>query len=230
MLFGKQKWTSQPQFATGIDWANPLTRKLIFAAIGGNPFNLVNQARGAPTGAVSTTVGKQGKSFTTAAGGSVNALTFANGAPAVFTEATYGSVFQTIGSSTPYFLIERGTTTDHIFSFTNGTNYPTIWYSATGFATFSTGAVNGEWNIASISTPPSGGTLGSSCVAWMNGKALGIQGAGNGSFDATPSPDVTLNGDPNTASHNFPGSQSLAVIWDRVLTAAEHAAFNANPW
>ena len=45
-----KRWTSQPQYPTGIDWSNPITRGVNWVAIGGNPFDLISNVALAPLG------------------------------------------------------------------------------------------------------------------------------------------------------------------------------------
>ena len=56
----KQVWTRQPQQHVGIDWSNPLTRNLAFAAFGIHPNSVVNNGYPTVSGGFTFSIGSQG--------------------------------------------------------------------------------------------------------------------------------------------------------------------------
>lgn len=223
-------WTSQPQVPVGINWGNPLSRGLAFVAIGGHPVDLVRNKQGVYVGTASMGYGPQGRTFATVSG-AANRVDFAGASPANSTgEFSFGSIFKADSDTGALqYLINRDAFAN-LFTLRSGPLYLQQTWNATGLFQSITPAVAGTWNIASSSSPPFGSSTALDAKLWLNGRKEAAGNATNGALGTTSIGDTVLNGRTTDNLRQLNGAQALAVSWNRVLTDAEHASWQANPW
>ncbi len=223
-------WTSQPQSPVIIDWGNPLSRDLAFVAIGGQPIDLVNGKLGTYVGTAGVGYGPKGKAFTTASG-AANRIDFTKASPANRTgELSFGSIFK-VDSDTGalQYLINRDAIAN-LFMVRSGALTIQQTWNATGLFQSTNVVVAGTWNIASSSSPPFGSSTALDAKLWLNRRKEVAGNATNGALGTTSLGDTILHGRVSDNLRQVNGAQALAVSWNRVLSDAEHASWQADPW
>ena len=224
--------TRQPRLPSGLNYSNPLVRGIKFVAIGGIPFNFYNNLPGTLVGSITLSAGPHGRTFKTTLSNS-NRVDFTNGIiETISNEHSYGSIFIHDGTSSAlqYLILKDIGTNTNLFTI-NGTDKLQISFGASGNSQSTSAIAINTWTIGSGSTPPSGVSTYTSANLWINGTQNAIATGSNsvpaGGVDGNA---VYLNGRPADNLRQLGGEQALSVIWNRVLSNMEHAAFHRNPW
>ena len=232
-----RRWTSQPQFATGIDWSNPITWGLVFAfnpAIG--YFDLVTKI--AATGITSPTANTLSKTGVMYAGGVAG---FSNTIP-----STNGLTLFSIWKARPdQYRAADGTRI--IASNRNGSNAGWSWGKDGAIGGGSGGNLTRQslvfGNVAQYSeanyvipslfdTPVATRyTPSSNTVSWFANGAKSSSDTAVGANSAGTTLTFGAQG-PYGGGNLGPWIDNLGVvfIFSRALSDAEIASLSANPW
>ena len=219
-----RRWTSQPQFATGIDWSNPITRGIDIAFPDIGSPSIVGSAKttavGAPTSSLSPF--GVGRKFATASD-----LYNTSGWPTLpdGTEYTLLCVYcQTSVGALDFLASGDNNSSFREFQFRiETTGAPTLIGFNTAVSTFSVSGVAGA--VGSTQTIVARNSA-SSVALFQNGVKRGST-AFTGTIKGHTDTWVTFGNRSGVFLH---GSIGLFVRWPRALSDAEAASLSANPW
>jgi hypothetical protein len=206
---------------------------LFFAAIAGQPFDLVSKTAVSLVNGASIAAGTLGQEFAT--DGLTKRVDFANATPAFPGAYSYGSIFKMTAANAAlnnYLIAAFADATNlHFIAVNNG--FIALGWGAGGApsrqGTFT--PTLGKYYTVSGSTPPVGSTLKSLAGIYIDGLALPDTGAGaDGTMYSNAAATLSLSGRATDNLRNLNGGQALAVVWGRTLTPEEHASFGMNPW
>ena len=238
-----RRWTSQPQFATGIDWSNPITAGLAFNASAINnlqdTFSNVTPASTGTVSRVATTSGLA-TSFSSAqeSYGNLNPLT---GNKATFNIVCVPSSLAQVAG-----LVNKRDSSLLQHAYSMGFNYAgTQEFSvnigdssgANGGANYSFNTTESFWvtgGLCNITVIIDGSaSAGNKVKVWCNGRQASYKNStldnSFSSFFAGTSP--LLLGRVNTSGTNYFSGSILSVsVINRALSPAEAASLSANPW
>ena len=229
----KRPWRSQPQQSPGVDWANPITKRLVFLTVGNSRRNFANG--GQATGGTTTGYGAAGSAIQ---GDGANYLSFGSRDPALLAtgETTALAVVSDLGKVAAYstlspfscgsawdvgiaFLLYHDGA-DSLFGGLSGggssLNDQRFGQIPTGVAILSASSAH---NVANGSNVYLNGREGNS---YTNTNAAALTGARDSYVGyVLPQPSVGL-----------PSGLKIYLVaaWNRILSRAEHAALAANPW
>lgn len=218
---GRRRVTSQPQTLPRIDWNNPLTKGLSIVLVGQEERNLVTGlplAVGGTENDVLVGTGPTGRYRARRA-------TAFNG-NYLIPDRTYPNMARSFGVVTG--LVPSGESARYIVCFNtsppagadtfafDGNGYPYLQLASStripGVAgNFSNSTLSFDLNEPNYKIWHQGVAIGSANVYSGNGNITGLFGVGAGY---------------TSAYGRFP----LFVAWDRILSPAEHAEFNSDPW
>lgn len=223
----RRVWTRQPQVVAGVDWGNPLSVGLVFAAYGGGPDIVSGTLPTYGGGAGRTTIsdgvasaaGAGGVSYVLPSGHKLYNITTTDtvfASEQINTVTAYGYLclvqYRQAGGS-PY--IAWGYTSDGV-----GTS-PQDWISPNG-STFS----DGQTTSARISAAPkvSHGKVRTTTETryFVNGEVVETKSR------AAITPDF-VNKQPLDVG-NAGNALSVLLIWDRPLSDLEYKKIHNNPW
>lgn len=226
-------WTIQPQYPARIDQSNPLARGLIFSFNPAEP-GLCNGVTGYQSystfGAAPTRVsGVKGRAINAAGGGAywtdpgtalaTKTYTYLVLADIAALDNPWGGIMAVGQASEMTFSLQRDSATSNV----------SIMLTASNAGLTITGEVNNIVGAGPKVLAVSNEMFGS-CAYYRDGRL--IQSAGYSYLPGTiTTPRLVLLGERSaSATYGADGSIYLALGWNRVLSAAEHASIAANPY
>ena len=239
-LLVPRPWTSQPQFATGINWANPITQGLTSANLPGvSRFDAVSglqlsTASGTNTPSISTSgrvlqaTASQSSVYTTASPAQLTAsgsILWAGDLYAIPSgDGCLGGITYNSANSNPYVMLElkRSTT---------ASNYGIYLAHSIG------GNSNNVSSANNAGAPGNGycyvGTATSGQQILYAGKigtpAVGVSStAYSGALSSTSTSRIEIGDSLN--ARNPQSACAVMLMWNRVLSPAEVASISTNPW
>lgn len=234
----RREWTQQPPPGWPVR-KDGIGAGLVFAQVGNLPVDLARGSRGVRAGSEPVVaVGPNGKAFGFTANGGTNRIDYAC-APTLYPKSYASVFFASAGTDTFEYLVYRcanggdSATLNSLFGLVkDSSNYRLqLSFNLGGFSRSSTFVPMDIWNVASASFPANELTA-SQMVMFING----IQTSFSTATNAT-STSGSLGTSANITTHSrrdsgrqLKGYTALNLAWDRVLTPAEHLAFNMNPW
>lgn len=246
-------WTKQPPAGTSIDWSNPLTRGLVFAAPDavGNDAVSGNRPSIIRSGSVfePMTYGKYGTALSAVNKSGANAARFypdnyAHARVSGGDEVTLWSLQKKISDidswATPFGVDQNSsTTTPWFLGYSRNTTASSMILSLpagpTGGNRYGTGT--GLWL--------SNGELGSYCLTYRRSDSTRVRFYKNAvQVFSTAGADQTigwaselnsdtiglLDWDQSASQDNFTGGVALALMWNRALSHQEVLSLERNPW
>ena len=225
--------TFQPQYAGGINWANPFARGLAMAINPGTGwYDSVNGRIGVPNGTL-LRASVRGSVFSTAGSSSIGAsfgptaivtsdgvrtgdftiLTICNATGPAATEFPYGC----FGSNEFYMGSNLGVG----FS-AGGAAFSAFTNAGGASGVQANGAVDGDDHIFAYTRAGTVGTL------YRDGKNLASNTVTAAAFSSATSYDYI--GGYNASGYGVIKTLGLVVAWNRALTSAEIIRYSANPW
>lgn len=222
----------QPLGAAPINWSNPITRGLVYAAVPGIPLNLVD---GVSTSQVSTTaiaLAARSKGLLVTDG--------AYGYPAPASSTSLGAQFD-INVLTAFILAQQNVETNSSVSFLrgNGSGAPTWGVGLHGGSNKGPYVMLGSYSYAptaDFGTPlvPRAVAItgdGATATVYYEGKLItsGAYTPATNQYDPANQRQVFFGAknQNNSASATFP---FVGLLWNRPLSPAEIASISANPW
>ena len=222
-----KRWASQPQYPTGIDWGNPITRGLVWAFNGAMPRVPALGITGfTDSGTVSEVIGINGRAVSSTGKRAFSSSQCNSGTFTVF------CAFEDSGTRgvarSPFDSDNNATTPQRVWQmYLDASNFP-------GFIGFSTGGgpfipTGATANSAAGVTTLAGVVELTSVRVYMNGLLAANQTKGSSSMNVPLATNLVgiaggLQGNP------FGGRVLQAAIFDRVLADPEIAALSSNPW
>lgn len=214
MTFRSVPWTSQPQGVGGIDWSNPLTKKLIWASVGAGPSLIGSPTLPVVSGGFSVVARCAGRGFK--APGTQIAGTVAFPSNLVITGGYSIAVLAKPGA-------DMGATSTHYFA---GPWVNSLAIASNGF----TPALDNN----SLPTIPYVGTKPELFMATRIGnQVIGYvpNGASASGVTGTRDQTITSVGVGREAGNNLINTETyLVLVFHRSFTRAEYLALAANPY
>ena len=221
-------WTQQPQFATGIDWSNPITRGLLVCINGSNPINLVNNTRVTPLfGAEKIVAGTLGVGLY--CGNNAKWAVTSKDIPDRVNgrEVSHFAVTQVLSTPQQYSgVLFRGSTSTGMGLSGSTTNISMDLGVSPASNALSVGKVNvvyGRKNQSvSNSFQTASHTFGGNSIL-----STGAGSAGTLSYDV----QTYLGGDERYATSRYMEQiVFLSLVFNKYLTQQEFNSLSANPW
>jgi Concanavalin A-like lectin/glucanases superfamily len=219
-------WRSKPWPGVGIDRTNPLAQGLRFAF----PFN---EGSGLPYEIVEGIAPTTHSNYTWGSGLDGSAITLSN-APVFVYPIPALTPFNGITVLVRFAFSSLSGTQRFLVSFPSGQNWELLW-SGTAFQWYgasirsNTGTLTSSVPVGTWHTVVASDDLGSTginCPIYLDGVNQQTGHASN----AAPANSASSLYVGSGGSGNLVGSMSLALIWNRVLTANEVVQITANPW
>lgn len=235
----KTPWTSQPQYAAGIDQSNPLTRGLIAAA---NPATgidhvsgkLINFTGGAKRTVVNGEVCINTDGYTSSIYAHIdypsreytNMTMFALATPRTLGTNRSVMTFASTTDSSPVISLRSGfTTSSKVYLLVRNDSYDSNTPDATD-TTLPAFVVGNRCAVAMEMT-----YNGGACKSYING-ILDTQTTNTNASNGFTVNRLAFNALSFLAGNEdfWDGESALYLVWDRLLSVAEHASLAANPW
>lgn len=229
-----QKLASQPQFAAPIDWGNPLTKGLVSAVRLDSLRNVVNNVALTATGTKRVATQKgigRGFGSTYGAGTTDRVGTTLSGSSG---KRSYFILAKANGWGGGNFgrLLDASAQEQFYVSSSNGLVYVRVFSSGQRSAnTTAPASVSDTFGkVTSFSVSFDASDPANQPELYIGGTRFAFS-----SLDGTPSGSATtasnlIIGNRADNTRNFDGTIHLLLSFDRMLSAAEHAALSANPW
>lgn len=233
-----KRWTSQPQYPTGIDWSNPITQGLVMAYTPNSGGSIVNAATGrvfSPTVTAATigSIGVKGLGMLGTANltpvisiADASALTApASGVAATFAYVAYLPLYSGASYTDLFCAGNVRINVNSANSFINR-----LGVSFSGVADIPTGitrTVNATWSV--VHAMNYGGTMDT--VATSEQGSF-FDSVAVGGVPGVTSKTVDFLGLSGSSGEGCAAGTLLYCVfaWNRRLTVTESLAFNANPW
>ena len=237
MVMTRRVWTRQPQGAVGVDWSNPITRGLIFAAYGGFP-EILSGVLPVPFGAVSRLVNSQGRSLngTAETSGWYYPLPSSHRLYSITTEISaiiVGNITPSSQSPLLSIPVANGTWNSPFASFIvepQSTNVTRILFSysaaAYSYSDIGDNSVSAGTHIWSATR--SGANLAIYTDGILKGSVSDVN-SGN-IYWGTKEPVCLLNESNSLPRSGATGGISLSLIFNRALSAFDIRLISVNPW
>lgn len=235
----KTPWTSQPQYAAGIDQSNPLTRGLIAAA---NPATgidhvsgkLINFTGGAKRTVVNGEVCINTDGYTSSIYAHIdypsreytNMTMFALATPRTLGTNRSVMTFASTTDSSPVISLRSGfTTSSKVYLLVRNDSYDSNTPDPTD-TTLPAFVVGNRCAVAMEMT-----YNGGACKSYING-ILDTQTTNTNASNGFTVNRLAFNALSFLAGNEdfWDGESALYLVWDRLLSVAEHASLAANPW
>lgn len=231
-------WTRQPQFPSRIDWQDPISRGLAFAANAGAGFHDALTGRiGTQNGVSVVSESRHGRSYDAASNASIGA-SWSGSRLSTSTGNGQGD-FTVLVLSNPV----ASSTREMLFSVTNGSTEFYLAANANVSLTAASGTVTGNTNSGGPNGVAVAGAVDGNWHTYAYGRTGGATGTGKLWVDGVASSAVIVAnaamwsstsanniGGYTGANWGISGQVPLALAWNRLLDDAEIAALTRNPW